>query len=89
MRRGILGVPNPDSVGAADGITSVEDEVMSRPVDALGVDEVTAAINVQEQKTLTGGGSYYVGEAMRERVVEDESYYVNDSGEYQNPDDRG
>ena len=80
MRRGILGVPNPDSLGAADGITGVEDAVQTRPVDAPGVDELTAALNVQEQRTLTGGGEFYVGEAMRERFVEDESYYVDDEG---------
>jgi len=80
VRRGVLGVPNPDSTGAADGITSVEDDVQTRDVDAPGVDELTAALNVQEQRTLTGGGEIYVGEAMRERVVEDESYYVDDEG---------
>lgn len=78
MRRGVLGVPEPNSIGAADGITGVEDTVQTRPVDAPGVDELTAAINVQEQRTLTGGGDYYVGEALRERVVEDDSYRVED-----------
>ena len=78
MRRGVLGVPEPHSIGAADGITGVEDSVQTRPVDAPGVDELTAALNVQEQRTLTGGGDYYVGEALRERVVEDESYHVEE-----------
>jgi len=78
MRRGILGVPEPDSLGAADGITGVEDEVRTTTYDGPGVDELTAAVNVQEQKTLTGGNSVYVGKAMRERVAEEDSYHVED-----------
>lgn len=78
MRRGVLGVPEPHSIGAADGITSVEDTVQTRAVDVPGVDELTSAINVHEQRTLTGGGDYYVGEALRERVVEDTGYSVED-----------
>ena len=78
MKRGVLGVPEPSSLGAADGITGVESTVHRRTTDAPGVDELTAALNVQEQRTFGGGTDYYVGEALRERTVEDKSYKVED-----------
>lgn len=74
MKRGVLGVPEGD----ADRITGVESEVDTHATDAPGVDELTYALNVQEQRTIGGGTNYYTGEAMRERTTEEGSYYVDD-----------
>lgn len=78
MKRGVIGVPVPDSLGAADGITEVVSD--TETVEDDYGNELTYAIRVQEQRTLTGGTEFYEGVAFRERSVEEDEYFVDDEG---------
>ena len=72
MRRGILAVPEGD-VGS---ITTVENYTRTEKGRS---GELTIALRVKEEQTLSGETSYYFGEGLLEREEETTQYHAEDN----------